>query len=122
MKPLVLVLAILLLPDTALADSSGCEVGASCTVHGVLRIFVTPPAPTSILEAEGLCIPLALPPDVFADSKRWVGKSVTIVGVAHPHAVAGDVISYQLGGRNVTGSLCRSSAIALFVTELKSKE
>jgi hypothetical protein len=120
MKPLVLVLAILLLPDIAPADSSECEVGATCTIHGVLRIFVTPPAPTSILEADGMCIPLALPADVFADSKRWMGKSVTIVGVAHAHAVAPDVTSYQLGERSVTGSLCRSSPIAIFVTKLKA--
>ena len=114
-------LVLLLLPTIVLADGSECKIGEACTVHGVLRIFVTPPAPTGVLEGRGTCIPLALPADVLADYKRWMDRSVTVVGLVHSHSVADNVISYRLEGRNVTGSLCRFSPIALFVTELKEE-
>ena len=120
MKPIVLAFVVLLLPHSALADASACEIGAACTVQGVLRIFVTPPAPTAILETEGTCVPLALPPEVLADPKRWTDRLVTIVGLAHAHGAADGVISYQLEGRNVTGSVCRASPIVLFVSELNA--
>jgi len=116
MKSLAL---FLLLPPIVLAQGGGCKIGELCTVRGVLKIFQTPPAATAVLQGEGTCIPLALSEDVLADYKRWTNKSVTVVGRAHAHGVADNVISYQLEGRPVTGSVCRASPIALFVTELK---
>jgi hypothetical protein len=114
-------LLLLLLPTFAFAQGSECKIGEPCTVRGVLRIYMTPPAPTGLLDAEGTCIPLALSADVFADYKRWTNKLVTVVGVAHAHGVGDDVLTYRLEGRDVIGSLCRSSPIALFVTELKAE-
>jgi hypothetical protein len=122
MKPFALLISVLLLPHIALCQPVACEAGAPCTVQGVLRIFETPPVPTAILELEGTCVPLALPSEVFADAKRWAGKFVTIVGSAHSHGVADGVVSYQLEGRNVTGSVCRGSPIALFVNEIQVQQ
>jgi hypothetical protein len=118
MRPL---LSLLLLPAIAFAQGSECKIGGPCTVRGVLRIYMTPPAPTGLLETEGMCIPLALSADVFADYKRWKDRPVTVVGLVYAHGVADGVLTYRLEGRDVIGSLCRSSPIALFVTELKAE-
>jgi len=90
-------------------------------VRGVLRIFRTPPAPTAVLEDGATCIPLALPADIFADYKRWNGKSVTVVGLVYSHGVTEGVISYELEGRTVIGSMCQSSFIVLFVTGVQAR-
>ena len=124
MKALALFSMFSLLPAIAVADANGCKVGEPCTVEGVLRIFRTPPAPMGILEVEGTCIPLALPDDVLADPKWWRDSSVTVIGFTHSHRVADvtdGVLSYELEGRNVIGSLCNASPIVLFVTEIKGK-
>ena len=124
MKAFALLLFLSLLPPIALADANECKVGEPCTVEGVLRIFRTPPAPMGILELEGNCIPLALPDDVLADPKWLRNSSVTIVGITHSHRgvdVTDGVLSYELEGRNVIGSLCSASAIVLFVTEITAR-
>ena len=124
MKAFALLSIFLLLPVVAVADADGCTIGEPCTVEGVLRIFRTPPAPMGILEVEGTCIPLALPDDVLADPKWRRNSSVTIVGVAHSHRGADltdGVLSYELEGRNVIGSLCNASPIVLFVTEIQTR-
>jgi hypothetical protein len=121
MKRLLPLSALALVPGIALAASSDCEVAAPCTIQGLLRISITPPVPTAVLNIDGTCIPLALPAFVFAEFERSKDRFVIIDAVAHSHAVADDVIWYQLQGRAVTGSICRSSPIALFVTEIKAQ-
>ena len=112
---------MLLLPVIALADGNECKVGEQCVVRGVLRIYVTPPESTAVLEGEGKCIPLALSPTVLTAHEQWTGKAVTVVGLVYAHSVADGVLSYQLQGRAVTGSICRSSPIALFVSEIRAE-
>jgi len=124
MKAFALFLFLSLLPAIVLAGANECKIGEPCTVEGVLRIFRTPPAPMGILEVEGTCIPLALPDDVLADPKWLKNSPVTIVGFTHSHRgvdVTAGVLSYELEGRNVIGSLCNASPIVLFVTEIKAR-
>jgi hypothetical protein len=120
MRALVFVL-VLVLPTIRFAQAAECNVGEQCSVHGVLRIWITPPTPTAILEIERGCIPLALPASVFADHEQWRGKSVTVVGLAYAHHVAENLLSYELKGRWVIGSLCDSSPIALFVDDIRAE-
>jgi hypothetical protein len=64
-------------------------------------------------------MPLALPKHVYDEFKRWDGTEVSVAGIAYAHGVADDVIVYKLQGRDVTGALCRSSSVVLFVRSVK---
>lgn len=111
----------LLASSTALAADGECKVGDLCTLRGVLQIFRSPPATTAVLTNGDVCTPVALSTEVLANYKRWDRKTVTIVGVAYSHSAAEEMISYELKGRTVIASICRSSPIVLFVTDIRAK-
>jgi hypothetical protein len=118
MKKLV-ALVLLLAPVVAFALDVKCQAGKHCSLHGVLRIYRTPPVFTSALQVGGTCIPLALPKSAYDNYEKWSDRKVVVSGLAHSHSVVDTTVYYELKGRNVTGAICGASAVALYVTELK---
>jgi hypothetical protein len=108
-----------LVPTVCISAESECSAGNHCSLRGVIRIFRTPPVFTSMLDFGNTCVPLALADSVYRNYEKWDEKTVLVEGAAYSHAVGDLTLYYVLKGRNVTGALCQSSRIVLFVKNLK---
>ena len=95
-----------------------CEIGENCILKGSLDLYnnVNHGA-VGVLDLQGDCIALALPPSIYEQKKWDTEKMVIIKGKVYSQPVGG-IVSYQLIDRQVAGGVCEKGKI-IYVTEIK---
>jgi hypothetical protein len=115
----VLILLIALQACSSDSDPAlKCASGQRCELRGKLLLFRGSAASAAVLEdANGGCIALALPSEVFDELEKWDEQVVVVTGVAAIQPDSPGLFWYQLRDRRVARGVCDSQTV-LYVESL----
>jgi hypothetical protein len=103
------------------APDDECSIGQVCKLRGELTILRGVPASVGILETTGGCVPLALSQDVYRSYQHWNHERVLVTGRSSAQGDVQGLTWYAVEDRQVSAGACKSSALVIYVTDLRKE-